>query len=403
VRLTDKAVAALKPKPARYEVWEGYGFGVRVTPRGAKSWVLVYRFQGRPRRLTIGTYPAIGLADARIKSNQARKLVELGKDPGAEIVVERRAEREADTVAELVDDYLAKWARPRKRSAGEDERILFKDVVPVWGRSKAKDITRRDVVALLDRIAARGAPIGANRTLAIVRRMFNWGVSRDLVAANPCNQVRGPGEERQRDRVLKASEIAAFWNGLDDAAMSAEVRSALRLLLVTGQRRGEVVSAAWEEIDADNNVWTIPGGRSKNALPHRVPLSRTALDLLRDIRAAAGQSKWLFPSPRGDKPISGPAVDHALRRCRGSLGLEGVTPHDLRRTAASTMASMGTSRLVVSRILNHVERGVTAVYDRYGYDNEKREALNAWGQRLEQMIGRETEANVMPIGSGSIG
>jgi hypothetical protein len=217
-RFTDKSIAALRPKVERYEVWEGGGFGVRVSPRGAKAWIWVYHFVGRPRRMTLGTYPALGLADARIKLADARKLLEHGIDPGDREVRARKAERAAETLAELAEAYLDKWARPRKRSAAEDERILHKDVIPAWGRRKANDVARKDVIALLDRIIDRGSPIAANRTLAVVRRMFGWALSRDIIPANPCAAVKAPGKETRRERVLSADEIAALWRSLDDPA-----------------------------------------------------------------------------------------------------------------------------------------------------------------------------------------
>ena len=396
-KFTDKAIAALKPKAARYEVWEGGGFGVRVTPRGVKSWVWVYHFERRPRRMTFGTYPAMGLADARICVAEAQKALKGGKDPGAMIAAERCAERLSETVAELAEEYMDKWARVRKRTAAEDERILRRDVFPAWGRRKAKEIRRRDVIALLDRIVERGAPIQANRTLAVVRKMFNWAISRDMVEANPCHMVEAPGKETRRDRVLTAKEIALFWNGLDKARMSQAIRMALRLQLVTAQRKGEVIGAEWEDFDLGDGVWTIPGEKSKNELPHRVPLSPLALDYLKAIKINAGDSRWLFPSPRGDKPITGPAVDHAVRGNRDALTVHDVTPHDLRRTAASHMTSMGINRLTVAKLLNHAEAGVTAVYDRHSYDAEKRQALEAWGRRLQEIIEGRPADNVVPL------
>jgi integrase len=406
-RFTEKFIAALRPMAERFEKWEGGGFGIRVSPRGGKAWIWVYHFDGRPRRMTLGSYPVMGLADARIKLSEARKLLEHGIDPGDREVQERRAERVAETVAELAEAYLEKWARPRKRSAVEDERILKKDVLPAWGRRKAKDIARRDVIALLDKIVDRGSPIAANRTLAVIRRMFGWGLSRDIVAASPCAAVKAPARERRRDRVLSGDEISAFWHALDnpDLAMSSAIRLALKLQLVTGQRKGEVISAGWGEFDIDERVWTIPAGKAKNGMAHRVPLSPQALGVLDEIKAAnIAQQKgavpdapsWLFPSPRTSRPITGPAVDHAMRDNRDALGTGDATPHDLRRTAASHMTSIGINRLVVSKILNHAEPGVTAVYDRHSYDREKREALDAWGGRLEEIIGTRAEcANVL--------
>ena len=408
-RFTDKFISALRPKAERYERWEGGGFGIRVSPRGGKAWIWVYHFDGRPRRMTLGPYvtkddgaapgePAdkkgIGLADARLKLAQARKLLERGIDPGDREVQTRKAERTAETLAELAEAYLEKWARPRKRSAAEDERILRKDVIPAWGKRKAQDITRRDVIALLDRIVDRGSPISANRTLAVVRRMFGWALSRDLVPANPCTAVRAPGKETRRDRVLSVDEIAALWRALDNPPISKPIRLALKLQLASAQRKAEVIGAEWSEFDLSEGIWTIPGERAKNGLPHRVPLSVLAVAVLDEIRAMVPEgreSKWLFPSPRREGSITGPAVDHAMRDNRDALGTGDATPHDLRRTAASHMTSIGISRLVVSKILNHAEPGITAVYDRHSYDHEKRAALNAWGARLDEIVGARSE------------
>jgi integrase len=385
-RFTDKSIAALRPKTERYEVWEGGGFGVRVSPRGVKTWVWVYHFAGRPRRMTFGTYPAMRLVEAHVRLAGARTLLAQGVDPGERVVVERQAERDAATVEELVERYLTEWARKKKRSADEDERQLRRDVIPIWGKRKAKDIARRDVRTLLGKIVERGSPIAANRLLAVIRKMFNWALGEDIVTENPCVAIKAPGEEKRRDRFLKAEEIAVFWRALGrpELPITKPIRLALKFQLVTAQRKGEVIGAVWEEFDFDEKVWTLPAERSKNKLPHRVPLSPLALAVLDEI----GRKKtgWLFPSPRTEDPITGPAVAHAVRKNRDFLGIGDTTPYDLRRTAASQMTSIGIGRLVVSKILNHAEPGVTAVYDRHSYDGEKRAALDAWGTRLAAIV-----------------
>ncbi len=257
MRLTDRTIKGFKPKTERYEVWEDgrTGLGVRVSPAGRKSWVYMYRFDGKARRMSLGTYPALSLASARVKHSKAKEALERGTDPGTRQIERRRVERNAETVTDLIDEYLEKWARPRKRSAAEDERVLNKDVRPEWGGRKAKAITRRDVITLLDDIVDRGSPIQANRTLAVVRKMFNFGISRDIVDATPVAMVKAPAQEHQRDRVLSADEIRTFWNGLDEAPMSAALKLVLKLELVTAQRKGELIGAPLSEFDlAGNNI-----------------------------------------------------------------------------------------------------------------------------------------------------
>ena len=404
MRFTDRSIKALRPKAERYEAWEDgrTGLGVRVSPAGRRSWIYMYRFNGKARRMTLGTYPGMGLASARVKHAQAKEALERGNDPGTAHVQGRRADRQAETVEALVKEYLEKWARPRKRSASEDERTLNKDVLPLWGKRKARDITRRDVILLLDGIVERGAPIQANRTLAVIRKMFNFAISRDILDATPVAMVNAPAKEIQRDRVLTADEIKTFWQGLEGAPMSKGVQLALRLQLVTAQRKGEVIGANKSEFDLSEKVWTIPAERSKNGTAHRVPLSDFALQLIEEALEATGGSDWLFPSTHGHQNHINPeAVSHALRNAlrpsektgKPAIVLENVTPHDLRRTAASNITALGINRLTVSKVLNHVETGVTAIYDRYQYDTEKRHALEAWAAQLDSIISGKTSAD----------
>lgn len=392
MRMTDAGIRNLKGKAQRYECWEDgrTGFGVRVAPSGRKTFVYMYWKDGKARRMTLGVYGNITLAGARVKYAQAKKALEEGRDPAGETVEQRRAERAAETVTELVDAYMDKWARPRKRSAGEDERILRKEVVTAWGRRKAKDIKRKDIIALLDKIVDRGAGIQANRTLACVRRMFNWACERDLLDASPCTRIKAPAPENTRDRALNDEEIRTFWHGLESAQMSETIRLALKFQLVTAQRKGEIVNAEWHEIDLDNALWVIPASRAKNGVQHAVPLSPLALDTLAAIEANAPESACLFPSPRGDHPLAGTSVDHALRNNRELIGVDDVTPHDSRRTAATRMAGLGVDRLVLSKVLNHVDRSVTGRYDTHHYIDEKRAALERWGRRLEEIITDKT-------------
>jgi len=398
MKLTDAKLKAIRAGEKSRVIWEGSGFGLRVSPTGAKSFVLMFRMPGsrKARLWTIGKYPQITLAAARRMAAQGREKILKGIDPGARAVVQRKADREAYTVKDLAEEYLEKWARPRKRSAREDERILHKDVVPAWGNRKAKDITRRDIILLLDAIVERGATIQANRTLAVVRKMFNFAAGRSILDASPCVAITAPARENRRDRVLSEAEIKSFWNGLDTAGMSEAVKLALKFQLTTAQRKGEVAGAEWRDFDLKSTWWVVPGEKTKNAMPHRVPLSPLALGLLGEIKALSNGSPFLFPSPRNGRHITGPAIDHAVRVNHDVFGIEHFTPHDLRRTAASLMTGAGIPRLIVSKILNHAEPGVTAVYDRHSYDAEKRQAFETWGRKLESILTGKT-GKVIPL------
>jgi integrase len=399
MKFTDTKIRNLRPKDQRYEEWEGNGFGVRVTPRGVKSFVYLYRFDGKPRRLTLGSYPNMTLADAHKAHAEAMKKLEEGIDPGAVTIAERKENREAPTVEDLAKEYLLRYAQARKKSWEVDKRILYKDVLPQWGRRKAKDITRRDVVQLLDKVAERGG-IMANRTLAVIRKMINFGVARDIIPTSPCIGVQAPARENRRDRVLTTEEIKTFWRGLDQTHITSGIRLALKLMLVTAQRKGEVISAQWTDVNLDQGWWIIP--ETKNGLPHRVPLSPLAVDLLQAAKTISGDSPWIFSSFRRNGPIAGASVDHALRLALQSLEMDHFTPHDLRRSAATFMTgSCSIPRLIVSKILNHAESHITAVYDRASYDKEKRMALEAWALKLTSII-EDVEGNVIPLVRGGL-
>jgi integrase len=397
MKFTVRGIEAVKPKANRYDILEpnGHGFGIRVAPSGRKSWIYLYHYGGRLRRMTLGTYPHMALADAHKAHATARAAVKQGEDPAAKHVQARHEALHAPTVEKLAHEYLERWAKPHKRSWREDERILTKDVLPVWGRRKATEIRRWDVIALLDDIHDRGAPIQANRTLSCIRKMYNFALQRDLIESNPCMLIKAPGKENRRDRILSPDEIYRFWTGLAHAPMWPGTAIALKLQLVTVQRKGEIISMRWEDIS--NTMWTIRGEYSKNGLPHRVPLSPLALELLSQAKQL-GDSPWVFPSLKRDVHIREDSVSYALYRNREVLGLADLMPHDLRRTAASHMTGMGISRLVVAKILNHAERGITAVYDRHRYDAEKRQALDAWGRRLQSILHGKPN-NIVPLQS----
>lgn len=382
VNLTVRFVEAIKPPTtvAQEDYWdEGLtGFGVRVSKEGKKSWFVKYRLGSRRPRVTFGVYPILGLADAR---RQAQAILNEAAQ-GVDVSAQKRAQRLAETVQDLGELYLERHAKLNKKSWEEDQRILQREVFPKWGSRKATELARRDVIALLDAIVARGSPIQANRTLALVRKVFNFGIQRDLLEINPCYQVSRPAEESARERVLTLDEIRTVWLATD--RLDTLVGDIFRLCILTAQRGAEVRSMAWADLDLEAGWWTIPGERTKNGLTHRVPLTAQSIEIVRRRAQERDKSPWVFPSPTAH----GQHVDNvqkAIQRLRAATGVDFVG-HDFRRTAASHMASLGIPRLVISKVLNHVEAGITRVYDRHSYDREKREALEAWGKQVQEVL-----------------
>ncbi len=405
--LTAQFVMSVKaPEAGQIDYWDKRtsGLGLRVSQGGRKAWTVFYRINGRDRRLTLGVFPKIKLADARQLATTALRDAQHGIDPAEE----KKQARTAQTFGELAQVYLDRHAKAEKRSWREDERILNNDLLPEWRNRKAFEIKRPDVMTLLDSIVDRGAPIMANRTKALISKVFNFGIKRGIVEANPAQGVDSPAPERQRDRVLSESEIRALWKALDSAPK--KTASIFRLALLTAQRKGEVLGMAWSELDLDAGWWTIPAERAKNGLAHRVPCASQAVKLLRSIQSGKHDETLVFRGGRIGKSIAN--LQKPMRKLRQEAGKllakeEGkpITEetaldfkfHDLRRTAASHMTGLGISRLVVSKILNHAERTVTAVYDRHGYDKEKQIALEKWQRRLFHVVEKTPTAEVVAL------
>lgn len=387
MKFSDRTIDKLKPGAKRRLMLEdnshGHGsLGVRVSPNGRKTFVHVFRVRGKQRMVTLGTYPTMTLGAARAAMAATATQLEVGVDPVLEVVEERARRKLAPTVEALADEYIERWAKVRKRTWREDERVLRRDVVPVLGHMKAEDVKRKHIHLVLDPVTDRGSLVMANRVLACVRKMFNWAESRGVIEHSPCNRIDKPAKETARERVLDVVELETFLCQLPEQPVTPTVRRALLFSLLTAQRSGEVVSMRWADLDASWTWWTIPGERAKNGRSHRVPLTPAAVRLLRAARADAAGSDFVFPATSGKTPIRQTSLARALARNHEAMGLAKFGAHDLRRTAATHMTSGGVQRLVVSKLLNHTDDSVTARYDLNSYDKEKRAAVELWEAQL---------------------
>jgi integrase len=410
VRLTVPFVENAKAEEKRREIGDAIvpGLWLVVQPSGAKSWATRYRVGGKPIKVTLGPYPLLGLADAREQAREVLEKVGKGEDPAREKRETRTIQfspaitsPNRDQWEQVRDDYLKRDALGL-RSFDQIERLLKKETAG-WNGRKIQDIGRRDVVELLDAITDRGAPIQANRVLALVRRLFNWAIGRGVLTSNPTEGVEAPGQERSRDRVLAPNEIADLWEVAGD--LGFPFGSLVRLLLVSGQRLREVAEARWDEINLDDAMWTIGADRAKNGERHEVPLSAAAVDIFRSL-PRIGKSPFALTTT-GASPISGFArakerIDAALR----TLDLQRAGPHvnpddvptrahwtfhDIRRSVATNMAGDGALIEVIERVLNHrgfSGSGLRAVYNRHSYLEEKRRALDTWAVRLGVITSR---------------
>jgi integrase len=407
IRLMQLTVEKLTaPSSGRAVYWDRLlpGFGLRVSAKGAKTWVAMYRVHGKTVMETIGTIARVPhVDDARALARGSMTTAAAGKNP----VAEKRAaiaRSDGSTVAVAVDRYLDHVDRNRHpKTAREWRRIFEHDVVPRWGSRPLAEISKGDVLELVNDKAARrervrkgmteGAGVQANRTLTRVRTFFGWAIANDLVATDPTAGVRKPAKEAARDRVLTDGEIRAFWEGAKH--LGQPFGHVFRLMLVTAQREREVAGMCWSELDLEARTWTIPGARAKNGKPHIVHLNGLAIEVLDQVHHVVDQN--LLFSGNGRTAVSG--FSHAKDRLDAVMGVDDWVLHDLRRTATTCMARLGIAPHVADRVLNHTAgtiRGVAAIYNRFQYTGERRDALEALGRLIETLI-RPAAANVVHL------
>jgi integrase len=348
MKLTAQAVARLRREgslPFRDIKDEGApGLYLRILKSGGKRWLIRYKIAGATRVATVGDASDVALAEARAKASAWRALVREGRDPALEDRRKRAEERRLPTVAAFAAEYIARHAQANKRSWRLDERLLKRSVLPKIGDMRIDAVRRRDIALMLDSIRDRGVNIEANRALAVTRRLFAFGVERGAIEATPFVGIRA-SRETPRARILTDAEVRLLWarTALDATRIAPQTRMALRLMLLTGARTGEVCAASWGEIDAEAKEWIFPAARTKNGREHRVPLSDLALEV---IGEAAGLKRggWLLPSPRGAEHVTPSAALEAVQRILGDT----VVAHDLRRTVATGLQRLGV-RLEVKR------------------------------------------------------
>jgi integrase len=282
-------------------------------------------------------------------------------------------------------EFIRLHAQPRNKSWREAERILEREFINTFGQCDIREIKRWDVLEIMDGAIARGSAYQANRIHSNIRKLFNWCIERGIVESSPIIGLKSPTKEESRDRVLDDKEIDRLLRACRNDVYP--FRQFVPLLLATAQRRGELAEMRWSEIDFEAKAWVIPAERSKNGKPHVVPLSAFALEVLSEVPRFL-DCDYVFTTTRRT-PVSG--FSKVLRRLFEASQTSGWRLHDLRRTGASGMARAGVAPHVVEKVLNHLSgtiSGVAAVYNRYAYDAEKREALEAWGRVLGGIQGR---------------
>jgi integrase len=380
IRLTKSAIDALPIPEADVVYWDaGFpGFGVKVTPKGRKVFIVLYRTGGagsKLRKYTIGPYGRATLHQARVAAQKVFAAKLEGRDPAAE---KRNAKRRlvADRVEDLLENFIAQRLR-RNRSAGEIARLLRREVGKAWVGRSIHEITKRDVVEVISAIEQRGAPVAANKALKSIKTFLRWCMGRAVLEQSPAEGIPLPTKEVARDRVLNDQELAQVI--LAARTMDSPYGGIVELLALTGQRREEVAQMMWDELDLSRRTWTLPKARTKNGKEHVVHLSAESL---RVLMRSDRRDRFVF-STLGSKPFDG--FSKAKRQLDQLSGVPGWRLHDLRRTCVSGMARLGVAPHVADKILNHQAgsiSGVAAVYQRHDFLSERRQALEVWGAHV---------------------
>jgi len=410
----DMEIKNLKPEEKEYWRREGQGFSIRVLPSGEKLWYYIYTFEGKKRQMRLGegNYPDVSIATAREAFEAAKKRVSNGFDPLAEKERAALERKQTPTVADFVGEYIDD-CKTRMKTWKDVERALKVEIVPRWGKRKITDITDRDIILVRDEIKARGAVVMANRVLTYISMMFAYAADQRTIKSNPYSHIKKAKKEKAKERYLSADEIKQLWIALasDKVLMSHETKKILKLILLTAQRPGEVAGMHSKELDG--SWWTIPGSRTKNGNTHRVYLTDTALDIIGDVEG------YIFPAGRGKEGgISVNALSFAIRRNikgqsvrtdkvkrrkgeaykRGAysskplpenpnrIEVDFFTPHDLRRTAATIMASEKVPYEVREKVLNHTLSKMDGTYNQHDFNDDKIMAMEVIERKVVSAI-----------------
>ncbi len=392
-KLTDRLVKAL-PLPTSgnritYDA-EIKGLGLRVTAKGARAFVLHYRVGGRERRYTIGAYPDWSVAATREEAKRLKRQVDKGFDP----MGERHDYRAAPSVAELAERYLQEHAvRKVPRAQKDDRSMLEKLVLPAIGKLKVHEVRREDIDNLHQEVS-KTRPIRANRMAQLLSKMFNLGIRWEYRTDNPVKGLHRNPEQR-RTRYLSGDELQRLFSVLA-SHQNQKSANAIRLLLLTGARRGEMMRATWDQFDLEAGIWIKPSAHTKQKKEHRIPLSAPALQLLSDMKVKAGSTPLVFPGRVPGEPLTdmknlwaGVCKKAEIRDCR---------IHDLRHTYASILASAGMSLPVIGALLGHTQPNTTARYSHL-FDDPLREATERVGA-LVSAVGTDKSREIVSLARG---
>ena len=386
--LTDTTLRAVKATEKAQKLFDGNGLFLFVSPTDTKSWRLKYRFQGKEKLLTLGTYPQTSLKEARERAADARKQLDGGIDPGE---VKKEEQQAADPITleqvarEWYEKQLPAWS---KRHSEDVMERLEKNIFPFLGDRPIAEVNAPELLTVLRRIEARGAIETAHRVRGICSLFFRYAVATSRAERDPAADLKGAITNRipkPRAAITTPDEVGALMRAIDGFAGTYTVKCALQMCALTFCRPGEVRTAEWTEFDFKENLWRIPGNKMKMRMDHLVPLSRQALDILEELRQLTGSGKYLFPSIRTiERPISDMTLIAGLRR----MGFEKdeMRAHGFRAMASTLLNEQGYSADVIEKQLAHSPiNKIRGIYNRAEYLPERRKMMQAWADYLVEL------------------
>ncbi|MDR3441747.1 MAG: tyrosine-type recombinase/integrase [Legionella sp.] len=389
-KFTHKKIASLTAKKGRYHITEGNGFCLRVSPADTKTWFYRYKHNGKEKWLTLGHFPAMGVAEARNLFNELWNKRQNGENP--EEYLKQEPESQTDTTVEqLVTEWYSGYIEKHRAHPQQIKQIIYADIIPLLGDKKLAKLKTKEITLALDKIVNRGSPIHANKVLAALKQAFNYGESRGDMLSNPAANIRARdigGLEKARERYLTLEEIKELWHFLDSDKnhISVQIKNSLKIILLTGVRGGELRVAKWSEFDFDKSLWTIPAVNTKTGTILRVHLTPFMKTLLLELKKN-NSSEYVISGLSGLSCLSDKAIPKAVNRIQERLNIPQWTPHDLRRTFATQLGeTLNIDPVVIEKCLGHKMPKIMATYNKNEMLPQRKEALEKWANFVSKLV-----------------
>jgi integrase len=397
--ITDAQIKALRPREKRYLVTDGRGLSLDCLPSGVKSWIYRYCLEGKYGKVALGHYPDVTLKLAREKRDELAGQVARNQSPAQEKKARRHGRNADPTMREFGDRYYREQALRNRKKPSEFLRYLTTYVYPVIGEKRLKELTALDVQAIVYKKRDEGFETSALMIRQNLKLIFDYAINLQLIPMNPATMVapRYIGRVRKRSRAMDAKQIRIYLRGMEASSMSRQFKLAVRILLLTLKRKGELLNARWQHIDFDRAEWFIPAANSKNGKEQIVYLSTQVIDMFRELQALSCGSEYVVPGRRISRPLSPNALNNSLQSAAFE-NLEHLTIHDLRRTGATLLTEHGWNADVIEKALAHERPGIRGVYVVAEHAAERKRMLQWWADHID---GIEQGSKLVVMGAAS--